>query len=272
MLRNIKWFQVAIVFAVLTLIAVAGIFIGLIKPMNERLAAANTKLETQTTTYQEATGNGAKGLNAAKKDKEKAVQEVAVAQAAWAGYDRRLMPNIDLSNRFTATHQLWNEQRLVLGPKVLKFLYADRSVKVVSEQIAIPAPTGDPNTVVQRVYTYPLGNVTVSGRFEDVLRNTERWNRFERLALVDGLTLAGNSPVLTGTYNVTLYEFSHADKVGPEIPQAGAPTGGGGGGFPGGPPPGFQGGGFPGSFPGGGPGSFGPPPGIPGGGDAQPGR
>lgn len=270
MLRNIKWFQVALVFGVLTLIVVAGIIIGLIKPMNDRLAAAESKLDSQTKTYQDATGSGPQSLKTAQKDKQKAVQEVAAAQAAWSGYDRRLMPNIDLSNRFTATHQLWNEQRLVLGPKVLKFLYGDRTVKIVSEQVSIPAPTGDPNTVVQRVYTYPLGNVTVSGTFEQVLRHTERWNRFDRLALVDGLILAGNSPVLTGTYNVTLYEFSHADKVGPEIPQAGTPTGGGGGGFPGGMPPGMNG--YPGS---GAPGNFGSPPGLGslgGGGDAQAGR
>ncbi|MBC8136575.1 MAG: hypothetical protein H8F28_11865 [Fibrella sp.] len=249
MLAKIKWFQVAIILVVLTTLAVAGIFIFLIKPMNERFTAAEEKLAAQTTALATAEGK----LNPAKADRVKARQEVVVAKREWARYDRALMPNIDLTNRFTATRQLWNEQLRVLGPKVLKFLYADRSVRVVSESIAIPAPVGDPNAVVQKVFTYPLGNVTVAGNFEQVLKHTERWNRFDRLALVDGLTLSGNSPTLTGTYTVTLYEITHFDKVGPAIQQATPATGGGG--FPGG------GGGFPGAPPGFSPGvppSFGP--------------
>ncbi|MBC7805920.1 MAG: hypothetical protein H7145_07195, partial [Akkermansiaceae bacterium] len=231
MLAKIKWFQVAIILVVLTTLAVAGIFIFLIKPMNERFTAAEEKLATQTTALSTARGQ----KRPAELDRIKARQEVAIAKREWARYDRALMPNIDLTNRFTATRQLWNEQLRVLGPKVLKFLYADRSVNVVSESIAIPAPPSDPNAVVQKVFVYPLGNVTVSGGFEQVLKHAERWNGFDRLALVDGLTLSGNSPRLTGTYTVTLYEITHFDKVGPPIPQA-APATGGGGGFTGGPP------------------------------------
>lgn len=263
MLAKIKWFQVAIILVVLTTLAVAGIFIFLIKPMNERFTAAEEKFAAQETALTTAQN----GKKPAQQDLVKARQEVAVAKRDWAKYDRALMPNIDLTNRFTATRQLWNEQLRVLGPKILKFLYADRSVRVVSETISVPAPPSDPNVVVQKVFTYPLGNVTVAGNFEQVLRHTERWNRFDRLALVDGLTLSGNSPTLTGTYTVTLYEITHFDRVGPAIPQATPATGGGG--F-GGPPGGFPGaGGFPGpsgAFPGGpgGPPGFsgGPPPGF----------
>lgn len=287
MLAKIKWFQVAIILVVLTTLAVAGIYIFLIKPMDERFAAAEQKLNDQTTALQTAEGQ----KEPARKDLVKARQEVAVAKREWARYDRALMPNIDLTNRFTATQQLWNEQLRVLGPKVLKFLYADRSVRVVSESISIPTPVGDPNAVVQKVFIYPLGNITVAGNFEQVLRHTERWNRFDRLALVDGLTLSGNSPTLTGTYTVTLYEITHFDKVGPPILQATPSTPGGGGGFggpggggppagfggppagAGGPPAGFGGPGGPGGptsgfDPGGGgpPAGFvGPPPGIGGG-------
>lgn len=257
-MQKIKWFQVAIIGVVLTILAVAGIFIGLIKPMNERLGEATTKLAAQT----EARDKAIHDKPIAIKDKAKATQEVAVAQAGWAGYDRDLMPNINLENRFTATKQLWNEQLRVLGPKVLKFLYDDRSVRVVSESITLKEPSGDPNAAVQKVYVYPLGNITVSGNFEQVLKHTERWNRFGRLALVDGLVLSGNSPTLTGTYNVTIYEISHFDKVGPAIPQAGATNGVGGG---------FPGGGFPSGPPGGFGGPGGPPPGFGGPGGPPPG-
>ncbi len=266
MLAKIKWFQVAIIGVVLTAITVACIFIFLIKPMNERYDLAQEKLNTQTAALQTAQS----GLKPAQLDKVKAQQEVAAAKRDWARYDNQYMPKIDLTNRFTATRQLWNEQLRVLGPKVLKFLYADRSVRVVSETIAIPTPSGDPNAAVAKVFTYPLGNVTVAGTFDQVLRHTERWNRFDRLALVDGLTLSGNSPTLTGTYTVTLYEITHFDKVGPAIPQATPSTGEGGfggpGGFPsgpggpGGPPQGF--GGPPQGFGGPPQGFTGPPPGV----------
>ncbi len=259
MLAKIKWFQVAIILVVLTTLAVAGIFIFLIKPMNERFTAAGEKLAAQ----EAALAKSVSEKPTAERERVKARQEVAVAKREWARYDRALMPNIDLTNRFTATRQLWDEQLRVLGPKVLKFVYGDRTVRVVSESIAIPAPPNDPNAVVRKVFEYPLGNITVAGNFDQVLKHTERWNKFDRLALVDGLTLSGNSPTLTGTYSVTLYEITHFDKVGPPIPQPLSGAGGGGGGFPGGgfpgggfqngPPPGFQNGPPPGFVP--------PPPG-----------
>ena len=249
MLRNIKWFQVAIVAVVLTILAVGGIFIFLIKPMNERYDLAAAKLEAQET----ALATAKAGKKPAELDLVKAKAEVATAKREWASYDRRLMPRIDLTNRFTATRQLWNEQLNVLGPKVVKFLYSDRSVTVVSESIKVPEPSGDPNAAVQKVYTYPFGNVTVSGTFDQVMKHTARWNKFDRLALVDGLVLSGNSPTLTGTYTLTVYEIPNFDIVGPVIPQATQTQGGGGGrgGF-GGPPAGI----------GGPPPGFGPPPGA----------
>jgi hypothetical protein len=260
-LAKIKWFQVAIILVVLTTIAVVSIYIFLIKPVEERYTAAESKLQSETANLDTAQ----RAKKPAELDRVKARQEVAVAKREWGRYERALMPKIELTNRFLATRQLWNEQLRVLGPKVLKFLYADRSVRVVSESIAIPAPSGDPNAVVQKVFVYPLGNVTVAGNFQQVLRHTERWNRFDRLALVDGLTLSGNSPTLTGTYTVTLYEITDFDRVGPAILQPTPSTGGVGG--PGGAfgaPPGFNGGGPPEGFGGPPPGVGGPPPGFQG--------
>jgi len=245
-LRNIKWFQVAIVALVLTVLSVGAIYIFLIKPVEERYGLAQTKLETQEAALTKAQGE----KKPAELDLAKAKVEVATAKREWAVYDRQLNPRIELTNRFIATRQLWNEQLNVLGPKVVKFLYNDRSVRVLSEDIKVPEPSGDPNAAVQKVYVYPFGNVTVSGTFDQVMKHAARWNRFDRLALVDGLVLSGNSPTLTGTYTLTVYEISNFDTVGPVIPQATETPGGigGGRGGLGGPPPGFvpPGGGGPG--------------------------
>ena len=260
MLAKIKWFQVAIILVVLTTLAVAGIFIFLIKPLNERLDAAQTTYDTQVT----ALDTAKREKRPAELDRIKARAEVATARREWAYYDGKLMPNISLANRFTATKQLWNEQLNVLGPKVLKYLYADRSVRVLSESINVPDPVGDPNAVVQKVFVYPLGNISVSGTFEQVMRHVERWNRFDRLALADGLVLSGNSPTLTATYSLTIYSIPNFDKVGVAIPQA--VTTGGAGGF-GGMPPGM--GGMPPAFSGMPPGTGPPGPPNPGGGAEQ---
>jgi hypothetical protein len=58
----------------------------------------------------------------------------------------------------------------------------------------------------------------------------ERWNRFDRLVLVTGLTLSGNSPNLVGQYNLQVFEYTHGDRTKAiAIPQASGGAGGAGG-------------------------------------------
>lgn len=61
------------------------------------------------------------------------------------------------------------------------------------------------------------------------------------LAVADGLQITGTSPVLTGTYNLTMVAFIRGDRVFPRVPDGvaapagGAPGPGGAPGAPGGP-------------------------------------
>ena len=234
--------QVLIITVVLTLIAGAVIFFTLIKPTQEAHAEADVKWEAADTT--------ANKMPAAKKDRAKALAEVAQAKSDWAVYDRRFMPDINIGNLLYGTQQLWREQIQVLGPKTEKFLNDDKTVRVLNPKpFSLPAPSTDPNAVAKKSFVFPMGSVSVSGTFNNVLNHTTRWNKFDRLVLVDGLTLSGNSPALVGTYTLTAFIFTHGDTAGTPIPQAAAPAGGGfgGGGFGGGAPGGF-GGGPPGGF------------------------
>lgn len=242
--------QIAIIGSVLIVIVAAGIFFGLIRPLFARMTAANAKYDTQKAIADQRA--------AAEEDQRKAEQEVAEARNKWRRYDRQFMnADINIENLLRATQALWREQNVVLGPKVTRFLRADSSVFITQANIAVPAPPTDPNQVNTKVITLPLGNVSVIGSFNSILRHAERWNRFDRLMLVDGLTLAGNSPRLAGQYSLTCYIFTRGETPGEAIPQAGGGQGGFGGGFPGGGgPEGFPGG--PGGFPGG-------PEGFPGG-------
>jgi Tfp pilus assembly protein PilO len=242
-MAKITQVQVWIIGVILAVIAGVGIYFGLIKPEQELLDAADQKYEAQKAI--------ADTRPEKERDRKLAEKEVADAKAQWAIYDRTLMPNIDLSNLLTAMFQLWTEQGEVLGPKTTKFLQSDRSVRVVQASLQLPAPPTDPNEVNRKAYVYDLGQVTVQGTFENILKHAERWNKFDRLVLMDGLTLSGNSPALTGSYTLRAFIFTHnTDKAGPAIPQAAAAAGGmagmGGGGMGGG----MMGGGPPLSGPG----------------------
>ena len=255
--------QVYIIGAVLTIISALVIYFTLVKPGNEALDAANVHLQAATAT--------AEKQGAATKDRTLATREVAKAKATWDQYDRKYMPNIDVSNRLLGVQQLWHEQVEVLGPRVERFLRADHSVEIVQDGITVTGVPSDPNAVVAKQFTYDLGAVAVAGTFNDVLNHAARWNKFDRLILMDNLTLRGNSPRLIGQYSLQCFEFTHnIEKPGPVIPQAAPPTGASGGAsIPGGPPAGgsYELGPPGGAIPGGGmlgPGGGGPPPPGPG--------
>jgi hypothetical protein len=204
----------------------AGIWFGLIQPKNEALLAAQQRYD--------AANAVAITEPQAKADQEKAKQEVAVANAKWAQYDRALMPNINISNFLTGSQQLWNEQVLVLGPKVKRYLESDTKVRVLQSNIVIPPPSPDPNQVNKKSFDISLGSITVQGTFQNVLNHVQRWNRFDRLVIADGLTLTGNSPRLTGTYTLRAVIFTRGEASTEQVPQAATGAGGGfGGGFPG---------------------------------------
>jgi hypothetical protein len=222
--------QVYIIGVVLSIISAAVIYFTLVKPGNEALQTAKADLQQQT--------DIAAKQPKADADQVKAKQLVALAQAKWAIYDRRYMPDIDLSNRMKGIQQLWHEQVEVLGPAAERFLRADHTVEVLQDGIAVAAPPSDPNAVVAKQFTFDLGSVSVVGTFNEVLNHASRWNKFNRLVLMDNLTLSGSSPRLVGQYTLRCFEFTHnADKPGEAIPQAAAPTGGAGG-RGGGPPTG----------------------------------
>jgi hypothetical protein len=185
---------------------------------------------------------------------------VAAAQAQWARYDRQLMPDINVSNLIRAMQQRWREQSLVLGPKVVQFIRRDRTVAASWQGISVPAPPADPNALAStQPIVLPLGNVTVVGSFRNILRHVDRWNTFDRLVVVDGLSLAGNSPRVTGQYTLSCYIFPRGEP-GALVPAVSGGAGGGGG---------FSGGG--GGYPGGGGGYPGGGGGYPGAGGGYPG-
>lgn len=212
--------HVIIIGSVLTVAVAVAVFFLLIRPKMDEMAVAQAKYDSNKAIAD------TKPLKEA--DLVKAKQEVQQERVKWARYERQYMPDINISSLLGGMQQRWREQSLVLGPMVQKYLRSDHTVRITSAGITIPAPPTDPNAVNVSLIELPLGSVTVQGQFNNVLKHTERWNRFRRLVQVDGLGLTGNSPNLTAQYTLKMYIFTRGEP-GPAVPQAGGGGGGGGG-------------------------------------------
>jgi hypothetical protein len=104
----------------------------------------------------------------------------------------------------------------------------------------------DPQMIPQTIIEWPLGNVTVQGSFQEILRYMKRWNQAGRVVAVDGFQIQGTSPFLTASAAITVYIFPKSNAQAQ--PQGSFGAGGGsfggpaGGGFDpsgGGVPPGY---------------------------------
>jgi hypothetical protein len=151
----------------------------------------------------------------------------------------------------------------------------------------IPEPGDDASTIVSEFFNFPalpfpvvifdLGQVTVQGTYSEIEANMKAWSNMPNyLAVADGLTLNGTSPILTGTYNLSMVGYIRANVVYPSVQEAAA-SGAGAGGGPGAGGPGA--GGLAAGAPGGpgdprggrGPGGGLPPSGVPPSGGGRPG-
>ena len=245
---------VAAIGAVLSLLTVAGLFFFLIKPTMDATSVAEARL---TAAAPDATDGAHKQAQKLLDTNKIKVQETKLQ---WAQKSAALMPPYDVSqDRFMAQRQLTYELEHYLGPDLEHYMKTS-GVKSTTK-FTLPTPPVNPNDITNAPLVIPLGTVTVNGSFRDILTHFYDWQYFNRLVLVDGLSLHGNSPYMTGNYTATVYIFPQGDKTPPPIPQAGGgAAGAAGGGGRGGGRPGFGG---PSGGMGGGPpsGMGGPPPG-----------
>ena len=188
----------------------------------------------------------------AKKDLALAKVEVANTQARWAVIENTIMPRYDVSHRYPAWQQLTNELSLYLGPDLAKYFRSTGVVPLTS--VTLPAPPASPNAITGAPLVIPIsgsstgggglggggggggnGSISVGGSFRQILRHVQLWNSFNRLVLIDNLSLHGNSPYMAGDYGATVVIFpQNDDKLDKELPAASVGTAGAaGGGYPG---------------------------------------
>lgn len=115
-----------------------------------------------------------------------------------------------------------------------------------------------PNGVLAAYYNYPaipfpvvmydLGQVTVRGTYDQIMKNYRSWSNMPRyLASVHNLQLTGTAPHLTATYNLSLVGYIRYEGIYAAVPDGAGATpapggpGAGGPGIPGGPGRGARG-------------------------------
>lgn len=98
-------------------------------------------------------------------------------------------------------------------------------VKVISLP-SVPEPPEDPAELVANYFNYQnfgfpvvyyeLSPIVVEGTYEQIKANVKAWSSMPRyLAVADGLTIAGTSPKLTGTYNVVILGYLQGSQMHP---------------------------------------------------------
>lgn len=191
------------------------------------LMITNTKQDIEKLVTREKAAQAIVDTEASEKQGlEQARVDLAVAKAAYVKYEREKMPPITLEDRAFGMIALWKEQAETLGPLVKSFANHDK-VAFLSD-ITIPAAPVNPNQIDPTIIKLPLGSFNVTGSFHDICEHVRRWNKFNRLVQIDGLSLKGYSPHMSASYSLTVYLMPRGAQ-GPSIPMAGGGGGGGGG-------------------------------------------
>ncbi len=263
---------IAAIGCVVCLLALGLIFGLMIKPTQDSINAQKARYDAA---YPDSTP-GAQA--AAQKKVAAAVVQVNQTKYQWAVIENRLMPRYNVSlPLLTAWQQLSNELTYNLGPDIERYIPTTGVYPMTT--VSISAPPASPNAITNAPLVIPIGgsgasgggggsssggypgggggggysggggsssgSITVGGDFRHLLYHVLKWNDFNRLVLIDGLSLQGNSPFMTASYNAKVIIFPQGDDNPAKPILAAGGVGGtsasGPGGYPGG-----------GSYPGGG--------------------
>ncbi len=139
-------------------------------------------------------------------------------------YMRAKMPPISFADRTQGMVAMWKEYAESLGP--LLRAWPDRGGVQYTGGLQIPAPPVDPNSIDTSVIKIPVGTFTVVGDFRSLMNHVRSWRNFNRLVQIDvkQLTGGGAGPVLTLTYDATVYIFPRGE-TGQNVQMAGGQPG-----------------------------------------------
>ena len=217
-------------------IAVVALSYGYFHHMQPNLAQAAVEQ-----TYGEQLQQQASRLPAAKQRVALAQKMVEDVAAQWRAIVATKTPPATL--REGGIDLAVNPYQMVMDARV----YRNNLQRAVNKQLKrggvlvlngpqIPFPPDDPNTVLSGFFNYPalqypvvvfdLGAITVQGTYNQIVQNMIAWRDMPNyLAVASGLTLNGTSPILTGTYTVSMVGFLRGKTLYPTPPPGSAVVG-----------------------------------------------
>lgn len=221
--------HVIIIGAVVCIAIISLLYFLVITKYNDRIAA----LKARETAAQSVVDT----LPAAQRSLAEAITNFNMTKARYSRVEQRKMAPVSFEDRTEGMIAQWKEQGEVLGPMLNSFMKKAKIKNTAS--FSVQAAGVNPNQLETYLIRLPVGSVTVTGTFREILDHIKIWQDFGRLVQLDGLSISGQSPNLTGSYSVTVIQFPRGG-VGPDIPMASGSGGGMMGGMPG--MPGMMGG------------------------------
>jgi hypothetical protein len=220
-ISKLRTFHVLIAGAVACVIVAVGVYFFVIQKTEAKIGPLNTRMTTAQQTIDQK--------NSFIKAKEQAQADLDLAMVKYNHYLTAKMPPISFEDRSFGMIALWKEQAEVLGPMLKKWSKksSDYHLKFTGDFVIPPAPA-NPNAIDGKMIVLKVGSFSVTGSFNNILNYIQSWNKFNRLVQVDGLSLKGTSPNLTGSFALTVYIMPR-DGLGDPIPMAGSGSSSGGG-------------------------------------------
>jgi len=208
-MSKLRKIHVVIIGCAACALVVAGLFFLVIKPANERIAKVEVELQ-KATEIADRLGADQRKLAQVKDDYNKQLTD-------YSRFMRAKMPAIAFADRPQGMIALWKEQAEVLGP-MLERWPGKTGVRLLGE-VKVPAAPTDPNAINTTLVQLDIGAFQVRGDFYTILRHVRRWKDFNRLVLLSPISISGQSPNMTASYNVTVF-LVPSGEVGPTFQMA----------------------------------------------------
>jgi hypothetical protein len=240
--------HINIIGVVVAIIVAAGLYFTLITGAQDQKQQAETAYK--------GVKDRADKLDTAKKNLKKALADEKQAQAQYVVYERQYMPVLGYTNDRMSTMmrvfwpnngKSWPER---FRRTVINWMNSEKRRNGVTwlnpNLLVLPSYGPDPNSIDAGRQGEKLGPVLhydypmqVMGKnVASLMSHVRNWPNISNagMPVVTGLTISGNSPNLTASYNITFTVIVH-EPIPPIDPRVGGSSGsggGGGGGFGGG--------------------------------------
>ena len=211
---------ISVIGAVLCIVVPGLIWYLLVQPVQRNIATEQAALDP----VQKYVGvSQPPDLTAAQNSLKAAQIKATAIRGQWAAIQYSKNPLVQSADKWRAWYQWIGFLEFEFAPSINRFLHSSAAQPLTT--VSAPTPPGSPNDVPQGIVAMPLGTISVFGSYNQILQQVESWNHFNRIVVVDGLSLQGYSPFMTGTYNATEYIYTESASGLPSTaPSAGNST------------------------------------------------